>query len=220
LNRARPRLARLLLFKIAELWHGRGMRFVFALLLSCCFAHAAMAEEDRASTRVPLAQPKIMTDTQKRSIELDQLFAKLHQPKLPDAENIEQKIWTLWNDSPTAELLLKQATAAMDDKAFDTSETMLDTLLESFPEYLEAVNKRATLYFNQKRFDDALADLDTVLEQEPRHFGALAARGFVFAAQKKYAPAADAFREALAVNPNMDGVAAALKQLQHDYPDI
>jgi tetratricopeptide (TPR) repeat protein len=202
------------------------MRFALAMLMTCLVAAPAFSDDtvakNQSSASVPLAQPKKPSDAQKRSDELDHLFAQLHQPKLPDAENTEQKIWTLWkhNDSPTAELLLTQATTAMDDKAFETTEAMLDTLLESYPDYLEAMNKRATLYFNLKRYDDALADLTAVLEAEPRHFGALAAQGFVFAAQKKYAPAADAFRQALEINPNMFGVQAALKQLGHDYPDI
>jgi tetratricopeptide (TPR) repeat protein len=214
-------LGAVVVFEIADLWHSAVMRFVFALLVSCCFAQVALAQ-DHSSTSVPLAPAKKLTDAQKRSIELDHLFAELHQPKAPDAENTEQKIWTLWkhNDSPTAELLLTQASTAMTDRAYDTSETMFDTLLDSYPDYIEALNKRATLYYDLKRYDEALADLDTVLETEPRHFGALSARGFIFAAQKKYSPAADAFREALAINPNMEGVQAALKQLEHDYPDI
>ena len=202
------------------------MRFAFVLLMSCLIAAPALADDkaaqDHSSTSVPLGPAKKMTDAEKRAAELDHLFAELHQPKLPDAENIEAKIWTLWrhNDSPTAELLLTQANVAMDDRAFETSETMLDTLLDSYPDYLEAMNKRATLYFDLKRYDEALTDLDAVLQAEPRHFGALAARGFIYAAQKKLGPAADAFREVLSINPNMMGVHAALKQLEHDYPDI
>ena len=202
------------------------MRFAIALFVSCLIAAPALADDkpvqSQSSASVAVAPVKKLTDAQKRANELDHLFAELHQPKLPDAENTQQKIWTLWkhNDSPTAELLLTQASAAMDDRAFDTSETMLDTLLDSYPDYIEAKNKRATLYFDLKRYDEALSDIDAVLDVEPRHFVALAARGFIFAAQKKYGPAADAFREALAINPNMDGVQAALKQLQHDYPDI
>jgi tetratricopeptide (TPR) repeat protein len=208
------------------LWHSGAMRFAFVILLACLIAAPALADDkaaqDHSSTSVPVGPVKKLTDAEQRAAELDHLFAELHQPKLPNAENTEAKIWTLWrhNDSPTAELLLTQASAAMNDRAFDTSETMLDTLLASYPDYLEATNKRATLYFNLKRYDEALSDIDAVLEAEPRHFGALAARGFVYAAQKKFGPAAGAFREALSINPNMMGVHAALKQLEHDYPDI
>jgi tetratricopeptide (TPR) repeat protein len=203
------------------------MRFVLTLLILCSFTHLALADDKplasgQSSASVPLAPAKQLSDAEKRALELDTLFAQLHQPKATDAQNTEQKIWTLWahNDSPMAELLLSQANLAMADRAFETSEAMLDTLLESYPDFIEALNKRATLYFNLKRYDDALSDLDQVIAAEPRHFGAIAARGFVFAAQKNYAPAVEAFRDALSINPNMDGVAAALKQLQHDYPDI
>ena len=202
------------------------LALIFCVLSVWTLTPPALAEDKpvqgSASAHVPLGPVKKLTDAEKRALELDKLFAQLHQAKAPDAVNTEKKIWTLWahNDSPTAELLLGQANVAMTDRAFDTSESMLDTLLDSYPDYVEALNKRATLYYNTKRYDEALADLDNVLEAEPRHFGALAARGFVLSAQKKFGPAAEAFREALAINPNMEGVAAALKQLQHDYPDI
>jgi tetratricopeptide (TPR) repeat protein len=202
------------------------MRIALAILISCLIAAPAWADDksaqDHSSTSIPVGPVKKLTDAEQRAAELDHLFAELHLAKLADSDNTEAKIWTLWrhNDSPTAELLLTQASAAMNDRAFDTSETMLDTLLSSYPDYLEAMNKRATLYFDLKRYDEALSDIDVVLEAEPRHFAALAARGFIYAAQKKFGPAADAFREALSINPNMMGVHAALKQLEHDYPDI
>lgn len=207
------------------------MRRILSILMCCSLPLALVAPraaaqdkpvQGSASASVPLAPAKKLTDAEKRALELDKLFARLHQAKAPDAPGTEKKIWTLWahNDSPTAELMLTQANLALADRAFETSETMLDTLLDSYPDYVEALNKRATLYYKTQRFDDALADLDKVLAAEPRHFGAMAARGFIYSTQKKFGPAAQAFREALAINPNMEGVAAALKQLQHDYPDI
>ena len=108
----------------------------------------------------------------------------------------------------------------MTDGEFDTSETMLNEIIGTYPAFIEALNKRATVYFQQKRYDAALAGFDAVLEQEPRHFGALVGRGMILDAQGKLKDAAAALREALAINPHMEAAKAALKQMEHDAPDI
>ena len=159
----------------------------------------------------------------RQALELDRLFGELHSEKGKRvAPRIEQKIWSnfMSNVSPTAEVLLGQATLAMEEGALDTSETMLNTIIGSYPEYVEALNKRATVYYKMQRYDEALEDFAAVLEIEPRHFGALAGRGMVFNAQGKLSQAVVALREALEINPGMEVVKAALKKMQHDAPDI
>jgi tetratricopeptide (TPR) repeat protein len=149
-----------------------------------------------------------------RADRLDVLFAKLHRGT--DAQASERDIWAIWmtSDSPTAEVLLQQATRAMDAGALDQSRLILDRLIGAYPDFAEAWNKRATLNFVTGRYDESLADIDKVLELEPRHFGALSGRGMIYERQKKYGQALDAFLEALAINPNMDAVKDAVKALE------
>ena len=52
-----------------------------------------------------------------------------------------------------------------------------------------------------------------MLDLEPRHFGALAGKGVILERQKKYSAARDAYEEALAVNPTLEQVKDALKEL-------
>lgn len=147
---------------------------------------------------------------------LDRLFAKLHTASKPeDSRSTEQGIWELWmaSDSPTAEVLLKQATRAMGDGANPQALAMLNRLIGAEPEYAEAWNKRATLYFAMGRYDESLKDIEHVLDLEPRHFGALAGRGMIRQRQKKYAEARAAFEEALSMNPGMEQIRAAVKAL-------
>lgn len=118
------------------------------------------------------------------------------------------------SDSPTAELLLQQATDAMNKAAFDPSLAILDRLVAVHPEFAEAWNKRATLYFMMGRFEDSLADIDKVLDLEPRHFGALSGRGMIYRKEGKLSDAIAAFRDALAVNPTMDSARDAVKELE------
>lgn len=149
-----------------------------------------------------------------RAEQLDTLFAHLHQPGIPP-EPVEAKIWALWgaSDSPTAEVLLTQSQRAIKAGAPAEALSILDRLVEAYPDFAEAWNKRATLYFMMKRYDQSLADIGKVLELEPRHFGALAGKGMILQRQKKYTEARAAFEDALAVNPNLEQVKDALKSL-------
>ncbi len=64
-----------------------------------------------------------------------------------------------------------------------------------------------------KRMTPSLKDIDKVLDLEPRHFGALAGKGMILERQKKYSAAREAYEDALAVNPTLEQVKAALKEL-------
>jgi tetratricopeptide (TPR) repeat protein len=189
-------------------------------LALCAPASAQETNRDGAPQVVVPVQP--LDSVVKAARDLDRLFGALRGASLDDAKQIEDKIWANWhqNPSPTAELLLRQASVALTDGALDTSETMLNELVGTYPEYVEALDRRATLYFKLKRYDEALADIEQVLEMEPRHFGALAGRGVIYATQGKIGEAKQSLEEALAINPHMETVQEALKQLARDYPDI
>ncbi|MCB1380191.1 MAG: tetratricopeptide repeat protein [Alphaproteobacteria bacterium] len=181
---------------------------ILALAASLAIASPAVAEDPA---------PAPLSPAQHRADSLDRLFASLHRDSDgPAAARIEKNIWDLWmsSDSPTAEVLLRQASKAMDEGAPAEALKILDTLIDAHPDFAEAWNRRATLYFLMKDYDRSLADIERVLELEPRHFGALAGRGMIYQRQKNYTAAIDAFREALRMNPAMEGPKAALKELE------
>ncbi len=163
------------------------------------------------------AVAKILTPTQKRADELDRVFGKL---KI--GQDQAQRIWEIWtqSDSATADVILLQASRAMNDSDYDSALAVLDRMLKSYPDYAEAYDQRAMTYFMRENYDKALADIDRVLELEPRHFGALAGRGIILFEQDKKVEALKAFEQALAINPKMEAVQAAIKVLQHDMPGI
>ena len=167
--------------------------------------------------------PASALDASQRSTQLDVLFAKL-QSKEDNLEMLqtEQKIWTLWmeSDSNSDDLLLFDATQAMNSGNFAKSEELLNTLVAASPSYAEAWNKRATLYFLMSRMDESLADIVKTLDLEPRHFGALSGRGMVYQQQRKFPEALKAFREALEINPHMPGTKAAVSLLEKITPDL
>jgi tetratricopeptide (TPR) repeat protein len=183
------------------------------------FALPAMAREgDEAGVAVEKLTPQ-----QQREESLDVLFARLQQSTSETiARDVEQKIWTLWSqsDSPTADVLLEQAVAAMDAQDSASSFAILDRVIASYPSYAEAWNKRATLNFMVGKYKASLSDIEKVLDLEPRHFGALAGRGMIYNAQEEWSLALDAYRDALAVNPNMPSVKSAIKELEKRLQDI
>lgn len=193
------------------------MRIPLLLCLALLTATPALADETREppATAAPVVPKK--SPAELRADRLDGLFARLRLARTEDeAKKAEEAIWKLWmtSDSPTAEVLLGQASAAMAAKQFDASLQILDSLVEVHPDFAEAWNRRATLYFLLGRTRESLADIDTVLDLEPRHFGALSGRGAIYQKEKNFSAAMVAFRDALAVNPTMSSIKKAIKQIE------
>jgi tetratricopeptide (TPR) repeat protein len=70
------------------------------------------------------------------------------------------------------------------------------------------------------RYDDSLADINHVLDLEPRHFGALSGLGMIKQQQGDKKAALAAFRDALAVNPQLEGAKQAVEELAADEEAI
>ena len=190
------------------------------LMMTTALAQDASPRDDAATEVVPVVP---VSPQRTRQQELDKLFGELHQaPVNLNTTELEKKIWASWqrNDSVMAEVLLNQASVALNDRAYDVSEQILNQVLGAYPDYMEAFNRRATLYFALKRYDESLVDIDQVLEFEPRHFGALAGRGMILREQGKLSAAAQALREALSINPHMQSAKEVLKELEKQAPDI
>jgi tetratricopeptide (TPR) repeat protein len=193
--------------------------FAFSLLL---FAAPAYAAQESATIDVAPVAVAPVDPVKKRAQDIDKLFGELHKGSSSNPRATIEKIWALWsrNDSAMAEILLTQSGKAMRDGVFETSEQMMNELLGSYPDYTEALNQRAMLYYNMKRYDDALVDVEAVLAEEPRHFGALSGLAAIYQAKGDVGKAAAALRDAIAVNPYLQTAKDALKQLEHDYPNI
>lgn len=191
-----------------------------AALLCCALlsASALAAGSDDGLTGGGGAVGKLeLSKAARRADELDKQFGRLREQ-----QSAEVRIWELWvqSDSATADVLLFQATKAMNDQQFDVALPMFDQLAKAYPSYAEVYNKRATLNFLKGDYEASLKDIEKVLELEPRHFGALSGRGMIYRAQGKDSLALKALREALHINPNMEGVKSAVKELEKLSPEI
>ena len=161
--------------------------------------------------------------TSTASVELDTLFAKLRDPAIGSGVmSIEQHIWDLWlhAGSDAENESLAKATLAMNIGDFKAADRMMTALVTSSPQFAEAGNKRATLYFLMGRYDESLADIVKTLDLEPRHFGALSGRGMIYQRLGRDTDALAAYKDALAVNPNLPGATMAVKELSKKLPDL
>ncbi len=188
-----------------------------AILLSTLLATSpvAMAQDGRDgggpnTSAVRLKPAEIRADT------LDRLFAQLLKTgDGREAERIHKRIWELWmtDDSPTANILIGQAMKATTSAENETALHILDSLIKVHPDFMEAWNKRATVYYMLGNYEKSVADITQVLDREPRHFGALSGLGMIREKQGNLAGAREAYREALSVNPHMEGIKRALKEI-------
>lgn len=198
-------------------------RLFACVIATVLLGGASLAQENRepGGPRAPSVERKSPAEI--RSDLLDSLFARLHKVDSPaEAQVVEQAIWELWmkSDSPTAELLLTQAVKALGAGEEQASLSILDKLIAVNPEFAEAWNKRATVYFMIGRYSESLSDINHVLELEPRHFGALSGLGMIKQQQGDKKGALAAFRDALAVNPQLEGAKQAVEELAADQEDI
>lgn len=155
--------------------------------------------------------------------DLDILFAQLRETEaVAEAAQIEARIWSLWMQGGSAaeNEALARATSAMNSADDTGAERQLDALLRQTQTFPEAYNKRATLYFMMGRYDESLSDIAITLELEPRHFGALSGRGMILQRLGRKAEAIAAYKEALAINPNLEGAKAAVRLLEIQAPGL
>lgn len=103
----------------------------------------------------------------------------------------------------------------------DTSEAVaaLGELINSAPDFAEAYNQRAILHYRRGDFAKAVADCETTLRLNPAHFGAASGMGQCLLRMNRPRAAVRAFRQALAIFPDLDEVKDTLRELEASLGD-
>jgi tetratricopeptide (TPR) repeat protein len=172
---------------------------------------AAKAE---ALKRAMAPQP---THAALRAQALDTLFKRLAAASDPEeASGIAAAIEHVWmhSDSDTADLLMARAMAAQLAGHLPLALALYDRIVSLEPGWAEAWNRRATTRFLGDDLGGAVADLERALKLEPRHFSALVAMGFILEKEGFDRRALDAFRKALALNPQQPEIKSIVEKLQ------
>lgn len=92
----------------------------------------------------------------------------------------------------------------------------LTALIDHAPDFAEAYNARATAYYRAGLYGPSLSDIREVLRRNPRHFGALGGLGLILEEIGEPAGALEAYRRVAELYPNRDGLADAIRRLEHE----
>jgi tetratricopeptide (TPR) repeat protein len=191
----------------------RILALAFAGTLALTFP--ALSASDRETMALPDAGP----ESPELSLEarLDGLFEALKSTADPDAaKDAENDIVKLWleSGSDTVDLLMTWVLGAMEEKNYALALDYLDRIIAMKPNYAEGWNKRATVHFLTDDYPKAIADIEQTLALEPRHFGALSGLGTIMHDIGEDDRAVIAYRYALEIDPYLDSVKDALKEIE------
>jgi tetratricopeptide (TPR) repeat protein len=129
--------------------------------------------------------------------------AALHDPDRLVRRFAADALWELWFRAGTAEQNARLREAAREPNP-TKARAELDDLVRQAPHFAEAVNQRAVWFFRRGEFARAAEDCEAVLRLNPHHFGAAAGMGQCLLKLNRPRAALRAFRQALAINPDLD----------------
>lgn len=129
---------------------------------------------------------------------------------------VESAMWSVWSRSGDAEVdrLFAVGVEQLGLRQLDAAIDTLTRVIQRRPEFAEGWNKRATAYYLMGDLDRSLADCEEVVKRNPAHFGALSGFGLIYLQKDDLPRAAEYFEKALAVDPTLIRVEAALLQIR------
>lgn len=171
-----------------------------------CLALMAPALATAAHAVPPDAPLSPEGKVEARGAILDKLYGEL--AKAQDemtSRALESAIQSVWleSGSPSIDLLMSRGLDALREDNFDRAYFYFDEVVTLAPGFAEGRNKRATIHYLREDYARALSDIEHVLRLEPRHFEALAGLGVILEELGDKKGALDAYRKALAINPQL-----------------
>ncbi len=172
---------------------------VLAILLMLGLVPCGLARADQDDPRLPA------------------LFARLKSAGSDsEARVVEAIIWQIWSVSADDEVnaMMLRGLQAMTDGSPKQALTVFDAMVQRSPYFAEGWNKRATVYYLLGDFEASVGDIERTLQLEPHHFGALSGLGQIYLALDRDEAALKAFEAALAIDPHLNGVKAAVESIK------
>ena len=199
---------------------GFDKRWIGALLAGLLAAFS-MASQGAPPSRQQALQQMASKSPQVRRAAVDRLAevgmmqdARLLVAALADAQDevrlsAEAALWKIWGRSGNARVdqLYKTGLLQMNSADVEAAIHTFSEIIRLKPDFAEGWNKRATVLYFSGRLQESLADCDEVLKRNPYHFGALSGYGQIHSRLENFDLALEYFERALAINPNMQGVA-------------
>jgi tetratricopeptide (TPR) repeat protein len=151
-----------------------------------------------------------------RMEDVPRLVEALRDPEPAVRTLAEQSLWQVWSRSGDADVdaLFQRGLDQMNGRDFGEAIETFSQIIQKKPDFAEGWNKRATLYYLVGEYEKSLADCQEVIRRNPVHFGVLSGFGLNYLRLRKPEQALDYFERALAVNPNLDQIQAAVEELK------
>jgi tetratricopeptide (TPR) repeat protein len=162
-----------------------------------------------------LAQAPPRPGPEARKSELDRAFEALRTaPDEAGAAMVEARIRQLWAQaaSPSVVLLLRRGARNLEARLPNEALEDCDAAITLAPDFAEAWFLRAQAYLAAGDGAAAARDLQEVLRLEPRHWAALLALATIQDGAGDARGALRSLTAALAINPQMPGGAARLRE--------
>ncbi|KAF0136772.1 MAG: TPR repeat-containing protein [Xanthobacteraceae bacterium] len=190
---------------------------LMAMIASPALAQVTGPVPPVAEAAPPAANPTPPSLASERARRLDELYSRLREAEGPrQARVFEAQITMLLaqSGSPTADLLMVRVQQAMQQRQADLALSLLDAVIDLYPDYVEAWSRRATLHFARRELGRAVTDIENVLRLEPRHFGAMVGLGMMLQQLGQDKQALAAFKRAMEINPHIERVPQIIQRLQ------
>lgn len=149
------------------------------------------------------------------------LVENLKNDDLHSCFNTEIALWNIWSRSgdESVDKILNAGKRLLKNNNFTKAIDLFTEAIESAPEFAEGFNQRAIGYFLLEEWEKSLEDCIHTLELNPHHFAALAGMGHVYLRLGQIDMAVDAYKQALAINPNLVSIAETLMQLRRELQE-
>jgi len=149
------------------------------------------------------------------------LVRALSDPDEGVRASAEHSTWQVWSRSgdPAIDALFQLGLGQLDRGDPEAAIETFSVIIDKKPDFAEGWNKRATIYFLVGEYQKSLRDCDEVLKRNPTHWGVLAGYGQIYLRLDQPERALEYFQRAVAINPNLQQVAAAVEQLKRFIAD-
>ncbi|WP_439574377.1 hypothetical protein [Phreatobacter sp.] len=152
-----------------------------------------------------------------RARRLDELYSRLRDAETPaQARVLEREIAATLarTDSDTTLLLMVRATQAAQMQQPDLALSLLETIIDLYPGYVEAWSRRAMVHMSRNEYGRAMSDIEHVLRLEPRHYSVMVGLGMMLQQIGQETRALTVFRKVLEINPHAERIPDIIRRLE------